>query len=191
MIRTRLLIVPVALAAAALGWTARSPAHALDGPEPAAALVDSPIAKMIGRWEGEAWYTVGPPGAPRRHVRMVETAEWRMNRNAIVIEGTGEVVDAATEQEKIGHNAIAVVRADPKTQALKFHAFKLNEPPVDSDLEVLEGGEMRWGFAPFPGAETRFTITLTDDEWVEIGEFRQGEGAWNQFMEMTLKRVAP
>lgn len=185
----RLLVAAAVLGALGLGFTATT--WAPRGPEPEAALVDSPVAKMVGRWEGDAWFIMGPPGTPRREVRMVETVEWRMSRNAILVEGRGEVVNATTDQEKLGHNAIAIIRADPATKTLKFHAFKLNERPVESDLETLEDGRLRWGFAPVPGVETRFTITLTDDRWVETGEIRQGEGAWTQFMEMTLHRVAP
>lgn len=191
MLRQRLLALVIlgTLGVAGLGLIARHSAPA--GPEPSAALANSPVAKMVGRWEGEASYTAGPPGTPPTRVQMVERAEWRLGRNAIVVEGNGEVIGAPADAKGPGHYALGIIRPDPQGEGLKFHAFKVDQPAVQSDLEQLDNGDLRWR-STAPGMEFRFTITLTDEEWIEIGEMRRGEdGEWRQFLEMKLKRAAP
>lgn len=167
-----------------------SPSAAVPMPD----LKSTSLAKFIGRWEGESSISMpGPPGSKPQPqtAKVVETAEWKLGGTAVMVEGRGTRKDAATGEEKVVHDALGLMRFDPKSKSLRFIGFRANEPTVDTELQVLENGDLRWGMEPAPGRNIRFTITLTADTWKEIGEFSPDGGTtWHEFMQMNLKRVA-
>ena len=158
-------------------------------PAPPPDITESPAAKFVGTWEGTASHALPGQDKPSM-VDMVEKVEWRMGETALLIEGRGVMKDDATGEENVVHDALAVVRFDPRTHKLMFHAFKAGEPSNVSELEMVDNGDMRWFIEPAPGRMVRFTISLTDDTWTEIGEFSPDGGVTYQpFMQMNLKRV--
>lgn len=165
-------------------------ALAQDRPErpPAPDLKSSPIAKFVGEWEGEAVQMM--PGGGSHTARVHERAQWKLGGAALMIEGRGTIKDEETGKETVVHEAFGVIRYDPVTKGLRFHAFRANEPAVDSPLEILDNGDIRWSLSPAPGHTMRFTITLTSDTWVEIGEYSPDEGkTWMPMIRMNLKRI--
>lgn len=163
-------------------------------PAPLPDLKSTPLAKFIGRWEGESSMAMpgGPGSAPQPQIaKVVETAQWKLGGTAVLVEGRGAMNDPATGEERVVHDALGLMRFDPKSRSLRFLAFKANEPTVDAELQTLDNGDLRWAMEPAPGRHVRFTITLTDDTWKEIGEFSPDGGqTWRQFLTMNLKRVA-
>ena len=197
--RSVLVFAAVIAFAGVVSFAQQHPPHAPGSPQrpPAAPLPDlkaTPLAKFIGTWEGESKTSMpGPPGsAPQSHVaKAVEKAQWKLGGSAIMVEGHGTIKDPATGQERTVHDALGLMRFDPRTRSLRFIGFRANEPTVDAELQVLENGDLRWAMEPAPGRSVRFTITLTDDTWKEVGEFSPDGGAtWHKMLEMNLKRVA-
>ena len=58
---------------------------------------------------------------------------------------------------------------------------------VDADAK-LEGGKLIWGHTDGRGGRVRYTITVKDGSWNEIGEnVREGSAPF-KFFEMDVKR---
>jgi streptogramin lyase len=190
MRRMTAVLVVVALVAVLL--TAAAQQHGKDQHRPQHAplpdIKQSPAAKFVGTWQGTATHSM-PGQAEPSEVDMVEKVQWKMGESALLIEGRGVMKDE-TGAEKVVHDAMAVIRFDPRTHKLMFHAFKVGEPANVAELELLDNGDMRWFLEPAPGRMVRFTISLTDDTWTEIGEFSPDGGVnYMPFMQMNLKRV--
>lgn len=152
-------------------------------------LKDTPIAKFIGEWAGES--TAAVRGGGEETATVHERAQWKLGGAALLVEGRGTMRDPETGDETVVHDALGVIRYDAATQSLRMHAFRADHPPVESPIEVLDNGDLRWGFEPAPGHTMRFTITLTDDTWVEVGEYSPDGGTtWMQVLEMDLFRIA-
>jgi hypothetical protein len=157
--------------------------------EPLPELKDSPAARFVGTWKGTATHSM-PGQAEPSEVEMVETVQWKMGESALLIEGRGVMKDDATGEETVVHDAMAVIRFDPRTRKLMFHAFKVGEPANVAELEMLGNGDMRWSLQPAPQIMIRFTISITDDTWTEIGEMsRDGGVTYHPFLQMNLERV--
>jgi len=203
MIRHTMVFIVVASLALAVMASATPQGAVQDQPAPRVAqhrpqpapppdIKSSPAAKFIGTWKGTASHRM--PGQAEPHVANVtEHAEYRLGDTAVFFEGRGTIIDDATGQEQVVHDAIGIVRFDPRSHKLMFHGFKTGEPAVETELEVRENGDMVWFMKPAgapPAAKLRFTISLTDDTWRETGEFSPDDGkTYMPFMEMNLTRV--
>lgn len=151
----------------------------------------SHLAKFIGRWEGQSRMII-PGNAEPQIAHTLETAQWKLNQTAVLIEGLGTLKDPATGEDRIVHDALGIIRVDPKTNTLRFVAFKADQPMIETELEVLDTGDLRWSMQPAPNVTVRFTISLTDTTWKEIGEMSNDAGqTWREFLQMNLKRIDP
>ncbi|MEQ1828904.1 MAG: hypothetical protein ABL921_23280 [Pirellula sp.] len=144
------------------------------------------LSKLVGRWEGEATIQLGPGQAHK--VKQIEHVQSKMDGSLLLIEGTGR--EKSTDgQEKVVFQALAVCNFDPIEKAYKFHAFRDNGLSTVAKTELTDNGII-WGFEDGRGGKIRYTITLSNDTWTEIGEYLiEGQPA-RKFFDMTVKRVA-
>lgn len=157
--------------------------------EAAAPLSAHPVAKIVGLWRGTA-SSMGRDGQWHEAVA-VERARWNLAGTAILVEGFGYVVDPETDERHVGHDAFGLIEWSGADDAPVFHAHRVGGEFEAHALERVGDGEaLRWSMSPGPGTTLRFTITLTEDRWLEIGEMSRDEGeTWRKFLETDLARA--
>lgn len=178
----------VAIGVVALGCGALLPvsASAQDMPgavlEKSGSLADAPVAKMVGRWRGEGW-SIDRSGQRITSLAR-ERAHWNMAGTAIIVEGLGTAGEG--DNLVVGHDAFGLVEMQNDTMV--FYARRAGEEFQKFAIEHDEvTGNLRWR----RGENVRFTITLTDMTWIEIGEYStDGGNSWTQFLGMELHKVA-
>lgn len=138
------------------------------------------LPKLEGRWAGEGWMRMGP-GEPMRFVGE-ETVESRLDGRLLVVEGLHRTPD----RSKVVHHAFGVFSWDERAKHYRFNTYVANRGGGEHAARLVENA-LVWDLAG-EGPKRRFTITVTNDEWKEVGHVQRGE-EWLQFFEMTLKRV--
>lgn len=172
----RLILAAAILAAAA-------PAAA-QPPDPAAlqAAQREAMGKlpgMDGTWRGTAW-TMTPAG--RHDVVHTERIGPFLGGTVKVIEGRAYNPDGS-----VGFNAFGIVSYDPAKKAYNLHSYAMGRSG-DFPLEVRPDGYV-WQTPAGPGAIVRYTATIRNGTWREVGERIAGTAAPVQIFEMNLKRV--
>lgn len=138
-----------------------------------------PLAMMDGVWRGPAW-TMLPAG--KHEITQTERIGPFLDGQIKVIEGRGYNADGT-----VSFNAFGIVSFDPakKEYTLHSHAlgragdFKLT-PTADGYVWEIPAGPMT----------IRYTATIKDGAWKEVGERIAPGQAPVQFFEMNLKRVS-
>ncbi|MCB9846263.1 MAG: hypothetical protein H6811_09785 [Phycisphaeraceae bacterium] len=176
---TRLLCV---LAAITLTGSTRLPCQ--PEAEPAEGLAAHPIAAMIGLWRGAA-SNLGRDNQ-WHEAQAVERARWNLAGTAILVEGYGYIEDAQTHERTVGHDAFGLIELQEDEVA--FYARRAGADFERRVIETLPDGRLRWSMQA-RGATMRFTITLTEDRWHEIGEMSRDGERWSRIIETDLHRV--
>lgn len=144
------------------------------------------LAKMVGKWEGEATVQLGP--GQTHKVKQTENVQSKLGGTVLLVEGLGKE-KGADGVEKVVFQAMAICAYDANSKSYKFHAFRDNGMGTVATAEATDTG-LIWGFEDGRGGKIRYTITLTEDTWTEIGEYLiEGQPA-RKFFDMTVKRVA-
>lgn len=167
-----LLLLPLTL-------PAQDPQAAANTARARAAL--APVAKMVGRWEGDARVSMGP-GEPML-VRQDEDIVWGAAGTVIIIRGTGR----DPKNDAIVFEAAGTLWFDLETQRAQFRTHR-DGRSVAADVEIRPD-TMVWGFA-VPGGRVRYVIALTDQTWHETGEFIRDGAPPVRTIEMRLRRIA-
>jgi hypothetical protein len=162
-----------------------APAHAAGDPRSAELLAAqaramAPLSIFDGLWRGPA--TVTLPDGKTLQLTQTERVGSMLGGTLKVIEGRGYLPDGSA-----GFNAFAVISFSP--QAGKY-AFRSHAQGYAGDfpLEVRPDG-FTWSTPAGPGATIRYTATLKDGVWTEIGErVVEGKPPMKMF-EMQLKRI--
>ncbi|MGI9036067.1 MAG: hypothetical protein ACR2GD_08520 [Pyrinomonadaceae bacterium] len=138
---------------------------------------------LVGNWQGAGWIMLGQ--GKRETFTINETVQSKVNGTVLLVEGAGK-----NAENKLVHNALAVLSFDAEKQNYRWHAFTLNGNSVEVIPQVSDK-KFVWGFR-LPQGETRFTITLNEKgNWFEIGEFLPDGGKnWFKNFEMELKKVS-
>ncbi len=137
-----------------------------------------PLAIMDGVWRGPAW-TMLPGG--KHEITQTERIGPFLDGQVKVIEGRGYGADGA-----VAFNAFGTVSFDPAKKEYTLHSyaqgrvgdFKLT-PTADGYVWEIPAGPMT----------IRYTATIKDGQWKEVGERIVPGQAPVQFFEMNLKRV--
>ena len=170
-----------AVAAAAFILTA-APAAA-QAPDPARIEAQRqamlPLADMDGVWRGPAW-TITPNG--RHEVTQTERIGPFLGGSVKVLEGRAYNADGS-----VGFNAFGTISYEPTTRRYTLHSCALGYCG-DFPLELRPDGYV-WQVPAGPGAIIRYTATIGNGRWREIGERIAGSGAPVQMFEMNLRRV--
>jgi hypothetical protein len=157
-------------------------------PNPALAAMKR-LDFLVGQWEGTGWIQMGPR---RATFRQRETVRYAAGGTVVIIDGLGHSQDPG-RQDRIVHQAFAVVSYDAASQAFRWRAYRAADGNEITAQPEVGTDKLVWGFdLPQSGAgHVRFTITRTAaGDWLEVGEMQRPSGEWMQFFEMTLKPVA-
>ncbi|HYF23476.1 MAG TPA: DUF1579 domain-containing protein [Caulobacteraceae bacterium] len=153
------------------------------GPQPAGspeqrAAIDA-LSMMDGRWVGPA-VTTGP-GGQKIEMTQTERVGSLLGGSVKVVEGRGYDASGATV-----FNAFAVISYDPAAGAYTMRAYSEGRKG-DYPLTARADG-FSWEMPAGPNT-IRYTATVKDGTWREIGEFVAPGQPPRQFFEMNLKRV--
>jgi hypothetical protein len=137
-----------------------------------------PLSMMDGVWRGPAW-TMLPTG--KHEVTQTERIGPFLDGAVKVIEGRGYNADGT-----VGFNAFGTISFDPTKKEYTLHSYALGyvgdfklTPKADGYVWEIPAGPMT----------IRYTATIGNGAWKEVGErVAQGQ-APVQFFEMNLKRV--
>ena len=141
------------------------------------------ISAMIGTWEGSGWQ-MGPTGE-KESSNVHEEIQFKLDSTLLHIEGLGKKDDGT-----IVHNALGVISYNAFTKKYVFNAYLSDGLSTVANFEVIEdNAHFRWWFNDNRGGTIRYTITLRNSEWKEIGEYSSDGENWRQFFEMVLKKV--
>ncbi len=139
----------------------------------------APLAYMDGVWRGPAW-TVLPTGE-KRNVTQTERIGPFLDGSVKVIEGRG--YDA---EGKVGFNALGIISFDPQKKAYSMRSYALGHV---GDFAVTPTADGYTWEIPAGPMTIRYTATVKDGTWHEVGDRIAGEAPPVRFFEMTLKRV--
>ena len=174
------------LLAAATGlFLLSTPAPAQRPPDSAALIAAqreamAKLAFLDGVWRGEAW-TIRPDGS-RHEIVQTERIGTFLEGAVRVIEGRGYEPDG-----KVGFNALGIVSYDPGTRAYNLHSYAMGRKG-DFPFKVTADGYV-WEVPAGPGAIIRYTATVGDGKFREVGYRIAGEAPPVQIFEMNLRRV--
>lgn len=148
-----------------------------------AATAESPLRKLDrlkGVWVGEA-QGIGPGGKPYT-VRQTERVGAMLGGEVLVIEGRGYEADG-----KLAFNAFGIVSADRRQPDLEFRAYSAGRSGTYR-MQPTETGAI-WEIPLGPNALMRYTITIADDQWHEVGEYLAKDQPARKTVEMKLRRT--
>ena len=160
------------------------PAAAQERPDPAALqsaqrqAMDK-IKRLDGAWRGTAW-TLLPTG--RHQVTHTERVGPFLGGTIKLIEGRAYNPDGS-----VGFNAFAVVSYNPATKGYSLQSYAQGYAGT-FPLQVTDDGYV-WQVPAGPGALIRYTATIKDGSWREVGDRIVGEAPPVRIFEMNLKRV--
>ncbi|MEO8359145.1 MAG: DUF1579 domain-containing protein [Vicinamibacteria bacterium] len=154
-------------------------------PNPAALIAAQqtamqPLAFMDGVWRGQASTTL-PDGSTHK-VTQTERIGPLLDGSIKVIEGRGYNADGST-----GFNAFAVLSYDPGAKAYHFQSWAMGQAG-DFKFTPQDHGYV-WEIPAGP-MTIRYTATVKDGAWHEVGDRIVADKPPVRFFEMTLRRVS-
>lgn len=152
-------------------------ALAQSSPERASAM--QKLSFMRGVWAGPATGT-NPDGTPYT-VHQTERMGPMLGGDIVVIEGRGYMEDG-----KVGFNAFAVVSWDQRTGKFELRSYAQGHAGT-FELTPTESGYI-WTI-PMGPASLRYTATIKEGRWNEIGERIVADQPPVKIFEMNLKKV--
>jgi hypothetical protein len=170
------------LVAASLAVT---PAPAPAQPDPPAALQArqrealAAFARMDGVWRGPAW-TMTPQG--RHELTQTERVGTFLDGTVRVVEGRGYEPDGT-----VSFNALGIISFDPQTNRYTITSWAMGRTGRFEIRPTADG--YTWETPAGPGAVIRYTATIRDGEFREVGHRIVGDAPPVQIFEMNLRRV--
>jgi hypothetical protein len=137
------------------------------------------LSRMAGTWTGTGSMQMG--ANDHRESKVTESIQPKLDGLLLVVDGIGKNAAGDTV-----HQAFGVISYDGFKNEYKFAAYTKEGYNVLADAKV-EGNQFIWSFDT-RGASIRYTATVTNDEWVEVGERSTDKQTWVKFFEMKLKK---
>lgn len=139
---------------------------------------------MLGEWEGTGW-AAGPDGQ-RSEFRVHEQITAQADGHGVSLHGMGW--SEIGGEERVVHNAFGLIWAGYDGQ-YHMRSVIMQGHTAEAVAEIGDNS-LVWGMNAGPMGEFRYTSTVEDDVWHEVGERRANTSAeWEVFLEMTLERV--
>ena len=163
----------------------------LAAPAPAAAQPPDPraiaaereamarLAWMDGVWRGPA--TTQTPTGPH-NVTQTERIGPMLGGTIKVLEGRGYNADGST-----GFNAFGIISWDPVTSAYRLHSYAMGRAGDFALTPTADGYVWTIPAGPF---SIRYTATLADGTWTEVGDRIVDGQPPQRFFEMHLRRIS-
>ena len=148
--------------------------------DPAHAAEMKKLDWLVGQWEGEAVFQMGPD--QKATVAQSERIEKRVGGTVLVIEGQGKM------EGRVVHDAFAIVTWDPIAKKHLVSAYLADGRSVVADAKASEG-RLEWGFDTSEGSMGYVIERADDGGWIETGYRNRPGGSPAKFLEMTLKKI--
>lgn len=179
----RNLVAATLLAILSVRVSAQPPAHPnVTAHRAAMAQLD----RMVGQWEGTAWYETAPGN--RQTLTQTEVIEKRLDGLVLLIEGVGigKLPDGAGSYKF--HHALGTIAYDSVTKGLRVRAYTASGLYVDADAKFSDG-IFEWTFKDPRVGIIRYTeIVDASEKWTGIGERSADGKTWTKFYEAKLER---
>jgi hypothetical protein len=137
------------------------------------------LDKLNGVWRGPAWTVLR--GGEKHHLTQTERIGPFLDGSVKVVEGKGYESDG-----KPSFNAFGIISYDPARKVYSMRSYAMGRSG-DYPLVITDSG-YKWEIVSGP-MTIRYSITIQDNEWKEIGERIQKDKEPVQFFEMNLKRI--
>ena len=135
------------------------------------------LAFMDGAWKGMV-----DTGTPAGALVQTERVGPLLDGTVKLVEGRGHDVTG-----KVMFNAFAVISYDPVKRRYSMRSYAMGYAG-DFPLTVRPDG-FSWSHPAEPGVAMRYTATIKDGQWHEIGERVVGNGKPVKMLEMRLRRL--
>ncbi|MDW3211359.1 MAG: hypothetical protein R8N23_15895 [Reichenbachiella sp.] len=139
---------------------------------------------MVGNWEGTG-YLITPTG--KEASKVTEKIQYKLDKTVVVAEGKG-VITLEDGTEQVVHNALGVISFNPFTKQYQMNSFISKGMSTQAKFEIKDANNMVWWIEAGPST-IRYSLTIKDGTWTEIGERSMDGENWQQFFEMSLKKV--
>lgn len=140
---------------------------------------------MVGTWKGSG-YVYTPQGKEISEV--TEVIQYKLDNTVLFVEGKG-VRNMEDGTQKVVHDAMGIISFHPFTKQYYMNSFISKGMSTKANLSIEGDNKIVWWFETGPNT-IRYTLTIADGEWVEIGERSTDGENWQQFFEMKLKKVS-
>jgi len=130
-------------------------------PTPALASAMAKLAFMRGTWSGPA--TGSNPGGKSYAVTQTERIGPMLGGDIMVMEGRGYTPAGDT-----GFNAFAVLSWDPASSKYELRSYAMGHAGT-FELQLTADGYV-WTVPAGPDSTIRYTATVKDNKWREVGE---------------------
>jgi hypothetical protein len=168
-------LLAIGLCSTALGQGRPDPAKVIAAQQEAMLK----LSFMDGVWRGSAW-TILPSGE-KHTITQTERVGPFLDGSVKVVEGRGYDADG-----KVGFNAFATISYKPATQGYAMHSYAQGNvgdfvltPTADGFVWEIPAGPMI----------IRYTATIKDGAWREVGDRILPGKEPMRFFEMNLKRI--
>lgn len=133
---------------------------------------------LVGHWEGEGYMI--DQSRVKHEFTQVEDITFDLDSTIIYIKGVG------TSEGKIVHDARAIISPTDTAESFEFYSF-LSDGRKGKFMMEKENNIIRW-YIEADNGTIRYTITLSENNYHEIGEFGYGD-QWYPFLEMNLVKI--
>jgi hypothetical protein len=141
------------------------------------------ISFLTGNWKGSGYIQMGP----QKHL-FNETEVIRLKLNGTLIQIEGEGKDKQNPEITI-HQAFAIISYDVQNAKYLMKAFRGDGEQIDAETKLVDDYTFQWSFSNSMAGQIKFTISVRNNEWTEIGEMSRDNGAtWTKYLEMTLDK---
>jgi hypothetical protein len=137
------------------------------------------FAMMDGVWRGPAW--VLAPSGEKHALTQTERVGPFLDGTIRMIEGKGYEEDGS-----VGFHALGVISFDPAARSYTMRSYARGQVG-DFPITPTDDG-FAWEIAAGP-MTIRYTATIQDGTWHEVGDRVRPDGETVRFYEMTLTRV--
>lgn len=144
----------------------------------------SPLAALVGEWEGDATEMKGPGNSTK--YRQHEDVVFGAGKTVLIVRGTGRAADGPNKGE-IVYEAAAMIWFDADSSKLRLRAHRAEGIAVNADVE-LRPDTLIWGF-PITGGRVRYVVAYSATDWHEVGQFHRDGAPPFTFIDMRLKRT--
>jgi hypothetical protein len=141
------------------------------------------LAFLTGNWTGTGYIQIG---SQKNSFKESETIVMKLNGTILQIDGEGKDLQ---NPELTIHQAFAIISYNIQKTKYLMKAFRGDGEQIDADTKLTDDHSFQWSFANPMAGQIRFTISVLDKKWTEIGEMSRDDGKnWNKYFEMILMK---
>jgi len=141
------------------------------------------ISFLTGNWKGTGWIQMGPQKSTFGETENIST---KLNGTIIQIEGEGR---DEQKSDRVIHQAFAIISYDIGNAKYLMKAFRGDGVQIDADAKLIDDHSFQWGFSNAMTGQIKFTVTVINNKWTEVGEMSRDNGKnWFKYFEMVLEK---